>query len=364
MTVSRFGSDAPLAMKCERACIPLVLLLALVISALAWPSVACAAGRITDFAFDSPALGKAQSARIYRPGGVAPAGGWPVLYLLHGLDGTAYDWEEAGGIGGTLDRMIGAGDIRPMLVVMPDAANSWYVDSADVGGPGDYAAMILTDLPKAIERAFPVGRDSAHRAIAGLSMGGFGALRLALTVPERFGAVAALSPAMWQNVPEDEFGKSAADLALVRDSAYFHRFDPATIGIGIDIPPEGVHFGGAFGLPFQPLRFNAANVFTLLERASRNDAALPPIFLTVGDDDSHLLWRGAIAFFETMRADRRPIEFRMTDGDHSWDLWKVSIEDALRFIDSQIDQPKSTGLPGPTPPKGATLSVPAEIAGR
>ena len=287
---------------------------------------------------------------MFVPDGVVPAGGWSVLYLLHGLGGTAYDWQRAGGIDNTLDRLIDASKIRPMLVVMPDGGNSWYVDSAEVGGPGDYASMILVDLPAAVERSFPVGLDAAHRAIAGLSMGGFGALRLALLAPARFGAVAALSPAIWQNVPRAEFGKSAADLALIRDSAYFHRFDPNTLGIGIDIPPGGQHFGGAFGLPFQTLRFNAANVFSLLELASRQDTPLPPIYLTVGDDDSHLLWRGAIALFETMRADRRPIEFRMTDGDHSWDLWKTAIEDALVFIDAQIDQPKSTGLPGPTPP--------------
>lgn len=315
----------------------------------AFAASAALAGEIRDFAFFSPALGKAQSARVYVPEGPAPQGGWPVLYLLHGLGGNAYDWQRAGGIDATLDRMIAAGEIRPLLVVMPDANDSWYVDSAEVGGPGDYATLISNDLPAAVEKAFPVGRDLAHRAIAGLSMGGAGALRLALTLPERYGAVAALSPAIWQNVPAEDFGKSAAELAVIRDSRYFHRIDPDTIGTGIDIPPEGLHFGGAFGTPFQPQRFNDSNVFTLLSQAIAAKASLPPIFVTVGDDDSHLLWRGGIAFFETMRADDRPMEFRMTDGDHSWDLWRVSIVDALRFIDASIDRPAVAGPRDPSP---------------
>ncbi|RYG63724.1 hypothetical protein EON77_20615 [bacterium] len=170
--------------------------------------------------------------------------------------------------------------------------------------------------------------------------------------------MAALSPAIWQNVPPEEFGLSADALALIRDSRYFHRLDPDTVEIGLDQPPEGQHFGGAFGTPFQPLRFNAANVFTEIADAIAHDVALPPTYVTVGDDDSHLLWRGGIALFETMRADERPIEFRMTDGDHTWDLWRVSIVDALRFLDAHLADAKTTGLPAPADGPVPTVPVP------
>lgn len=344
----------PLDPGVTRRAIRLAAAWALLLSAAA----PAAAGTFGDLDFPSPALGAPQSARVYVPDGVAPAGGWPVLYLLHGLDGTARDWEEEGDLGPTLDRLIGGGEIRPVLVVMPYGANSWYVDSAAVGGPGDYQSAILRDLPAAVEARYPVGRDAAHRAIAGLSMGGSGALRLAFLAPERFGAVAALSPAIWQNVPPEEFGLSAEALALIRDSRYFHRTDADTVEIGIDQPPEGRHFGGAFGTPFQPLRFNAATVFTLIADAIARDVAMPPTYVTVGDDDSHLLWRGAIALFETMRADERPIEFRMTDGDHSWDLWRVSIADALRFLDAHLGDAKTTGLPPPAAGPAPTVPQP------
>ena len=294
------------------------------------------ASALKTFRYMSKALDAEQNALVYVPDGTAPAGGWPVLYLLHGLDGTAADWQTLGNIQSSLDRMIASGAIRPIMVAMPAGANSWYVDSADVKGPGDYASAIAHDLPDAIEAAFPVGEDRAHRAIAGLSMGGFGALRLGLGEPERYQAVAALSPAIWQNVPEQEASKSAKELEQLRTLSYFKKADEADVTIGLDLPPDGKHFGGAFGTPFDPHRFNAANVFTMLQRAVDAHKTLPNIYLTVGDDDSHLLWRGAIAFFETMQMDRRAIEFRVTDGDHNWKCWRSSLADALLFIDRQF----------------------------
>ncbi len=295
-----------------------------------------AAGTLKAFTYDSPALGQNQTAQVYVPDGAAPVAGWPVLYLLHGLNGSATDWQTIGNIRGTLDRLIGQRAIKPLVVVMPEGGNSWYVDSAEVNGPGNYASAISHDLPKAVESAFPVGHDRAHRAIAGLSMGGYGAFRLALAEPERYGAAAALSPAFWQNMPAEVMGKSSKDLDLIRSTGYFKASDPATVTVGVDLPPDGKHFGAAFGTPFDPRRFNAANVFTLLQRDVDTKKNLPELYITVGDDDSHRLWRGAFAFFETMQMNGREVEFRVTDGDHDWHCWKSSIVDALAFVDKNL----------------------------
>ena len=291
------------------------------------------ASEIKEILVESAALGRSLPVSIYRPDGPAPASGWPVLYLLHGLNGCYRDWLSLGGVQKTLDQMIAARRIRPMLVVMPDGANSWYVDSAAVGGPGNYETAILDDLPKAIEQDFPVRRERGGRAIAGLSMGGFGALRLALKRPDRYVAVASLSGAIWQNMPADVLNGAKV---RVGGGDYFLRVDPATIVSGIDRPPEGNHFGNAFGAPFDVKRFNAANVFTLLAQQLRANAELPAIYLTVGDHDSHDLWRGSIALYETLMADGVNVDFRVTDGDHVWALWRRSIEDALAFVDSKF----------------------------
>ncbi len=306
---------------------------AAVLLALATWATSAMAGTLRDFSYSSASLAQNQVAQVYLPDGAPPEGGWPVLYLLHGLNGAPTDWETIGGIRGMLDRLIEQRTIRPLVVVMPQGANSWYVDSAEVSGPGNYASAIAHDLPKAIEGAFPVGRDRSHRAIAGLSMGGFGAFRIALSEPDRYVAAAAMSPAIWQNVPTDIIAKSPREMAMIRSTAYFKTQDPTTVTVGVDLPPEGQHFGGAFGTPFDPRRFNDENVFTLLQRQIDGKARLPHLFITVGDDDSHLLWRGAIAFFETMQMNRRAIEFRVTDGDHDWHCWKHSTVDTLVFVD-------------------------------
>lgn len=296
---------------------------------------ATASGTIEARSFASPALGAPLNTLIYVPGSVPPATGWPVIYLLHGLGDTETSWRDRGNIVPTLDAMIAAGTMRPALVVMPGANVSWYVDSKAVAGPGDYETALTRDLIPAVEAAYSVRRDKGGRAIAGLSMGGYGALRLSLAHPDLFTAAAALSPAIWQNVPEREMAMDAQAMSLLIDSTYFHRDDPIDVTEGVDLPPPPPHFGGAFGNPFDPRRFNAQNVFTLLAADIANNTPLPAMFLTVGDDDSHKLWRGAIAFYETMQADQRPIEFRVTNGDHTWALWQVSIRDALSFIDSQ-----------------------------
>jgi S-formylglutathione hydrolase FrmB len=302
------------------------------LACLAAPAWAMAS-TLDEIAVPSAALGRPLSVSIYRPDGPPPSSGWPVLYLLHGLNGGCHDWPALGGVQATLDRLIAAHRIKPLVVVMPDAGNSWYVDSAAIGGPGNFETAILDDLPKAIEQNLPVSRERGGRAIAGLSMGGFGALRLALKRPDRYGAVASLSGAIWQNMPSAASGDGSAHAA---GDDYFKRVDPATIVSGIDRPPGNGHFGGVFGRPFDAQRFNAANVFTLLAQQLRAGAKLPAIYLTVGDHDSHDLWRGSIALYETLMADGVDVDFRVTGGDHVWALWRRSIEDALVFVDAKF----------------------------
>ena len=333
--MAELGRRLRITMILRRRATALTSCLVLLLSGMIVPAMASA---LQTFQYHSAALNQDQSAQVYVPNGPAPKGGWPVLYLLHGLNGAATDWDRLGKLRTTVDKMIADDDLKPLIIVMPSGGKSWYVDSADVKGPGNYATAISRDLEQAVEQAFPVGKDRAHRAIAGISMGGFGALRLGLSDPTRYSAIAALSPAIWQNIPTTALDKSAAELDALR-SGYFQKADASTVTTGLVMPPDGAHFGGAFGTPFDAKRFNASNVFTILQRAVETKKNLPSVYLTVGDDDSHLLWRGAIAFFETMRMDGRMIDFRVTDGDHDWDCWKASLGDALLFIDHNMTQP-------------------------
>jgi enterochelin esterase family protein len=192
-----------------------------------------------------------------------------------------------------------------------------------------------------VEKTLPVRQDKQGRAIAGLSMGGFGALRLAYDHEDIFTAVASMSGAIWQNVPAEDLDKTPAELKLIQDSAFFHRVDRTTITSGIVLPSTGDHFSGAFGTPFDARLFNEKNLFTLVAQHVVEGQDLPATYLTVGDDDGFFLWRGAVALHETLQADNRTSELRITDGDHVWTVWKTSIIDVLKFIDSKWDSDKA-----------------------
>ena len=284
--------------------------------------------------FPSPALKGEIPAMVYTPDGKPPPSGWPVLYLLHGHDGNERSWTDLGHIQQTLDGLIAGQEIKPILVVMPGGGNGWYVDSEDVGGPGDFATAIARDLPAAVEGHYPVRRDQGGRAIAGLSMGGYGALRIALLHPDRYVATASLSGAIWQNIPPDDYDKSVEELATLQMTDYFHRVDPDTVTVGRVLPSVGTHFGGAYGVPFDARRFNRDNVFTILEQQIAAKARLPAIYVTCGDDDSFNLWRGAVAFYDTASAEKlTDVELRITNGDHVWSLWATEIVPVLHFVD-------------------------------
>ena len=299
-------------------------------------SVAAHAGELAYRQFPSAALNGRIPAIVYTPSTPPPDTGWPVVYLLHGHDGNEHSWSDLGHIRATLDDLIQSERIAPVLVVMPGGGNGWYVNSEDVGGPGDFASAILDDLRTAIEASYPVRGDRGGRAIAGLSMGGYGALRLALSRPQQYVAAASLSGAIWQNIPPEDFAQSVQQLQLIQKTSYFHRVDPETVTVGRVLPSIGTHFGGAFGVPFDPVRFNRENVFTLLQQQLQAHADLPAIYLTCGDDDDFGLWRGAVAFFDTTQADQvANVQLRITDGGHNWSLWSKTIVDALAFIDAQ-----------------------------
>lgn len=285
--------------------------------------------------FPSPALARDINANVYVPAGDPPPNGWPVVYLLHGHDGNQNSWRDLGNIEPTLDRLIGEGHIQPIVVVMPDAGNSWYVDSQAIGGPGDYETAITRDLRLAVEARHPVRKDREGRAIAGLSMGGYGALRLAYKHNELYVATASLSGAIWQNIAAPNLDKSPEQLLVVQQSLSFSNPKSWAVTSGIVLPSVGDHFSGAFGRPFDAQRFNEANVFTLVERAAAADKPLPVSYITSGDDDAYRLWRGAAVLHETLQQAKRSSELRITDGAHVWSLWQKTIVDALLFIDKQ-----------------------------
>lgn len=254
-------------------------------------------GTVERRSIPSAALGQPIDVRVYVPDDIAAP--LPVVYLLHGYGGGAHDWTGGGAAEATADAVFAQPEAVPMLLVMPGVGNSWYVDSEKHGA---WERALLDDLVPAIDRLYPTRPARAQRFVAGLSMGGYGALRLAAHHPQVFRAAAAFSPAIFEDVT------SAADFP-----DFQLRF-----------------FAGAFGEPFDPTLFNRANAFAPLQQVPTD---LPvDFYVMTGDHDGLGLWDGALRFFRTARGAGHAVELRVRDGDHEWRLWREELAPALRWF--------------------------------
>ncbi len=147
------------------------------------------APRQVDLTIDSPALGTTAKVRLLTPDGWEhrrPGRHWPVLYLLHGCCGDYTSWTA-------LTDVASIPALRSVLVVMPEAGNvgfysDWY--NAGKAGPPAWERFHLTEVRRIVERDYGAGH---RRVVAGLSMGGFGALSYAGRHPGMFRAAASYS---------------------------------------------------------------------------------------------------------------------------------------------------------------------------
>jgi S-formylglutathione hydrolase FrmB len=150
--------------------------------------------KMIDVTFHSAALSRDMQYRAVIPANIALNQKFPVLYLLHGGGGGFRDWSNYSDVAGYAE--------RGLILVMPEGNSSYYTNSAD--RPQDrYEDYIVHDLISDVESRFPASTGRTHRAIAGVSMGGFGAVVLALKHPDVFVFVGGLSSAL--DVPSRPF---------------------------------------------------------------------------------------------------------------------------------------------------------------
>ena len=168
------------------------------------------AGTIEELIFDASAIGEvSRTANIYLPPDYVPTDIttlYPVVYQLHGVGGDSDTWPTGFDLAQLLDRMIAEGVLEPTIVVMPSASNAlgggFYTNSFDHDltrnptfnpalGFGAYEALIIIALMPTAEFVYNI--DITKRGIMGHSMGGYGAMKLALLHPEMFVSVASHS---------------------------------------------------------------------------------------------------------------------------------------------------------------------------
>ncbi len=169
--------------------------------------------------FHSESLNRDTPYYIYLPPGYdsQPDTRYPVLYMLHGMSGTNAEWLQYGLLR-TADQMMRGGEIRPFIIVLPQGDKEYWVDHAN-NGPR-WGTYVTHDVVAEIDNHYRTLADRPHRAIGGLSMGGHGAMQLAINTPDLFSVVGAHSPAL--RTYENTF-------AFFGDRAYFDAHNPLAL---------------------------------------------------------------------------------------------------------------------------------------
>ena len=146
--------------------------------------------------FTSAALGRPMGYSIYLPPGYQKEKerSFPVIYFLHGMNNDETSWcvERYGNLPAAITELIISHKIPEFVMVHPRGENSFYTDSVD--GTQKFEEYVRVDLLQEVERRFRVSNATTGRAIAGTSMGGYGALKIAFRPPQLFSAVVAGSP--------------------------------------------------------------------------------------------------------------------------------------------------------------------------
>ncbi|MCD8104892.1 MAG: esterase family protein [Lachnospiraceae bacterium] len=223
------------------------------------------------------------------------------LYLLHGIFGNYTDWVS----GTNIQRWA---EEKNLAVVMPSGENAFYVDRpAENNFYGEFIGQELVEITR---KMFPLSRKREDTFIAGLSMGGYGALRNGLKYHETFGCIAGLSSAMIA----DGIEKRTDDTPVFIESRSF---------------AESI-FGN-----LDELAESDKNPAFLAKKLAKEGAGIPAIYLTCGTSDS--LLEPNRKFVKLLESLDIPVTYVEGEGAHEWDFWNRSIKKVLDWLPLEED---------------------------
>ncbi|HMK20750.1 MAG TPA: alpha/beta hydrolase family protein, partial [Terriglobales bacterium] len=242
---------------------------------------------LQDITFHSSSLRRDMQYRVISPAGIPPGSKLPVVYLLHGGGGGFRDWSNYSDVARFAE--------KGLLLVMPEGDESYYTNSAE--HPQDrYEDYIVKDLLADVERRLPASSNRSGRAIVGLSMGGFGAIKLSFHNPELFAFVGGLSSAV--DVPNRPF-------SITR--------------IG-----QWLHHRSIFG-PWGSATRRDNDPFVLV--MSSDQATAPYFFLTCGVQEGLLPANRRLA--KSLQQRGFHYEFHIVPGGHNWMQWGARLDECF-----------------------------------
>ncbi len=219
-----------------------------------------------------------------------------VLYLLHGYSDDQTAWQRWSSIERYAEGL-------NLAVVMPAAQNSFYTDMAH---GGKFFTYLTEEAPRVVQDLFPLSGKREDTFIAGLSMGGYGAFKLALSRPDLYSAAASLSGAVdiCEVTKAHDDPENTAWLETMRND-----------------------FGD-----LEKLEGSEHDLFALAQKVSQS-AKKPRLFQYCGTED--ILYKDNVRLRDFLRPLGFDYTYEETPGDHSWEYWDRIIQNVLRWLKLQ-----------------------------
>lgn len=230
---------------------------------------------------------------------------YPVVYLLHGYSDDETGWIQFGEANSIADKGIASGDFSSCIIVMPDGKVSWYVNSADGNDP--WEDMFIQEFIPFIESEYRIRSKKEFRAIAGLSMGGNGALLLSMRNTDLFSTCVAMSAGTF------------TDEEIIGNDQYDNYFKD----IYGEKPKNGVSE-----------HWKANSPLHLLDNVDKKELRSIRWYIDCGDDD--FLYKGNSALHVKMKDLGIPHEYRVREGAHTWSYWRTGLHDGLKYISEKF----------------------------
>lgn len=224
---------------------------------------------------------------------------YPVVYLLHGLTGHYDNWTDKTKIAEYALK-------HQYIIVTPEGGDGWYTDSAS-DTKEKYESYIVKELIPAVDKEFRTKADRGHRAIAGLSMGGYGSLKFGLKYPDLFTLVGSFSGAL--------------------QAASFTEKNAGNIGKTTDM---------IFGPENGDVR-KQNDIYAIAKDLSAEEIKkLPFIYMDCGTED--FLFASNREFAKLLSDKKIPHEYRELPGGHTWPYWNSQVKEFLEVADLRLEK--------------------------
>jgi len=259
----------------------------------------------------APSVGGRRDVTVYLPPGYDdhPAQRYPVIYFLHGLGASDREPFARGHVDRDLDALVASGSVRPWIVAAVAGGTGYWTNhlrppapgAVREDGPQRWGDLVAVDLVRFVDGRFRTLPRRGCRALAGVSMGGHGAVSLALLHRDLFGGAVSLGGALFDHPPT-------------------HRRV----------------YGRVWGRPPNVAYWRATAPLPLLDSLPASALRGLTLYFHAGDDDQLGFLEGALAAHAILLKRQVPHELRVTDGPHGWSAWSRVTSDWIASLDARM----------------------------